>query len=165
VLVDGGWESLEATTGLDVEEFLRGIDEPPEVMRSMTAFLADRAAFDPGTWDADQERAARSTVVETHAGRVVPATRPHALEASVRAMFGYEPLATLTAIEAPVVGIVATDDETGSRRRALVEVSAARATAGRSPVAVMGSGRDGHNLMRYRPDAVCAAILAVAAGA
>ena len=72
VLVDGGWESLEATTGIDVDEFLRGIDEPPEVMRSMAAFLADRAAFDPATWDADQERAARSTVVETHAGRVVP---------------------------------------------------------------------------------------------
>ena len=51
-------------------------DEPPEVMRSMAAFLADRAGFDPASWDADQERAARSTVVETHAGKVVPATRP-----------------------------------------------------------------------------------------
>ena len=63
---------------MDVEEFLRGLDEPPEVMRSMAAFLADRAGFDPATWDADQERAARATVVETHAGKVVPATRPHA---------------------------------------------------------------------------------------
>ena len=49
VLVDGGWESLEAASGMDVDEFLRGLDEPPEVMRSMTAFLADRAAFDPAT--------------------------------------------------------------------------------------------------------------------
>ena len=65
------------STGLDVDEFLRGLDEPPEVLRSMDAFLADRAAFDPATWDADQERAARATVVETHAGRVVPVTRPH----------------------------------------------------------------------------------------
>ena len=48
VLVDGGWEALEASTGLDVDEFLRGLDEPPEVLRSMTAFLADREAFDPG---------------------------------------------------------------------------------------------------------------------
>ena len=72
VLVDGGWEGLEASTGLDVDEFLRGLDEPPEVLRSMTAFLADREAFDPASWDADQERAARATVVETHAGRVVP---------------------------------------------------------------------------------------------
>ena len=60
-------------TGMDVDEFLRGLDEPPEVMRSMGAFLADRQAFDPATWDADQQRAARATVVETHAGKVVPA--------------------------------------------------------------------------------------------
>jgi len=33
VLVDGGWESLEEATGLDVDEFLRGLEEPPEVMR------------------------------------------------------------------------------------------------------------------------------------
>ena len=92
VLVDGGWESLESASGMDVDEFLRGLDEPPEVMRSMAAFLADRAAFDPATWDADQERAARASVVETHAGKVVPSTRPHAVEASVRAMFEYDPL-------------------------------------------------------------------------
>ncbi|HYH93406.1 MAG TPA: alpha/beta hydrolase, partial [Candidatus Saccharimonadales bacterium] len=98
VLVDGGWESMELSTGLDADEFLRGLDEPPEVMRSLDAFLADRAAFDPATWDADQEAAARATVVETHAGRVVPSTRPHALEASVRAMFTYEPAITLDAI-------------------------------------------------------------------
>ncbi len=91
VLVDGGWEDLEAATGMDADEFLRGLDEPPEVMRSLDAFLADRAAFDPATWDADQDRAARATVVETHAGRVVPATRPHALEACVRTMFEYDP--------------------------------------------------------------------------
>ena len=48
VLVDGGWEDLETATGLDIDEFLRGLDEPPEVMRSLEAFLADRAAFDPG---------------------------------------------------------------------------------------------------------------------
>ena len=101
VLVDGGWESLEASTGVDVDEFLRGIDEPPEVMRSLSAYLRDRSRFDPSTWDADQERAARATVVETHAGRVVPATRPHALEACVRAMFTYDPIATLTAVDGP----------------------------------------------------------------
>ena len=74
VLVDGGWESLEASTGVDADEFIRGLDEPPEVMRSLRAFLADRRAFDPPTWDGDQDTAARATVVETHAGRVVPAT-------------------------------------------------------------------------------------------
>ena len=34
VLVDGGFERVEETTGIDVEEFLRGLDEPPEVLRS-----------------------------------------------------------------------------------------------------------------------------------
>ena len=165
VLVDGGWEALEAASGMEVEEFLRGVDEPPEVMRSMTAYLADREDFDPTTWDADQERAARATVVETHAGKVVPATRPHALEASVRAMFRYDPIATLSALNAPVVALAAADDEEGSRARALAAASSARAAAGRSPIQSVSFGHDGHNLMRYRPDAVSSAILSVAAGA
>jgi pimeloyl-ACP methyl ester carboxylesterase len=162
VLVDGGWESLEAASGMEVDEFLRGLDEPPEVMRSISAFLADRAAFDPGTWDADQERAARATVVETHAGKVVPSTRPHAAEASVRAMFRYDPAATLARVVAPVVALVAADDDEGSRRRALADVSAARVAAGRDPIEATSFGHVGHNLMRYRPDAVSATILSVA---
>ena len=162
VLVDGGWEALEAASGMEVEEFLRGIDEPPEVLRSMSAYLADRAAFDPGSWDADQQRAARATVVETHAGKVVPATRPHALEACVRAMFRYEPQVTLAAVRAPVIALAAADDEEGSRRRALAAASAARADAGRSRIRAVSFAHDGHNLMRYRPEAVSAAILSVA---
>ena len=162
VLVDGGWESLEAASGMDVEEFLRGLDEPPEVMRSMTAFLADRAAFDPTTWDADQERAARATVVETHAGKVVSASRPHAVEASVRAMFGYDPLDTLPAVWASIVALAAADDEEGTRGKALAAASAARVAAGRGRIRAASFGHDGHNLMRYRPDAVSAAILSVA---
>ncbi len=162
ILVDGGWESIERATGLDVEEFLRGLDEPPEVMRSMDAFLADRKAFDPGTWDADQERAARASVVETHAGRVVPATRPHALEASVRAMFRYDPIETLAAVTAPIVALAAADDETGSRGKALTAASDARAAAGRGRIRAASFGHDGHNLMRYRPESVGAAILSVA---
>ena len=162
VLVDGGWESLETASGMDVEEFLRGLDEPPEVMRSMTAFLADRAGFDPSTWDADQERAARATVVETHAGKVVPSTRPHAVEASVRAMFGYDPLATLPEVTAPVFALAAADDDEGSRARALAAASAARVAAGRGAIRSESFAHDGHNLMRYRPEAVTAAILSVA---
>jgi fermentation-respiration switch protein FrsA (DUF1100 family) len=150
---------------MDVEEFLRGLDEPPEVMRSMAAFLADRAGFDPATWDADQERAARATVVETHAGKVVPATRPHALESSVRAMFRYDPVVTLAAVAAPVVALSAADDEEGSRGEALAAASAARAAAGRSRIRAASFGHDGHNLMRYRPEAVSAAILSVAGDA
>jgi len=161
VLVDGGWESLEAASGMDVDEFRRGIDEPPEVMRSMGAFLADRQAFDPSTWDADQERAARAAVVETHAGHLVPSSRPHATQACVRAMFGYEPAATLPTIAAPVTALLASDDESGSRAAALADVSAARVSAGRDPIRSMPIGHAGHNLMRYRPDEVCAAILSV----
>jgi pimeloyl-ACP methyl ester carboxylesterase len=162
VLVDGGWESLERSTGMDPDEFLRGLDEPPEVMASLDAFLADRRAFGPDTWDSDQERAARATVVETHAGRVVSSARPHAIEASVRAMFTYDPLVTLALIDAPVVALAAADDETGSRMRALVRASEARVAAGQAPIEVVAFGHDGHNLMRYRPREVAAAILSVA---
>jgi pimeloyl-ACP methyl ester carboxylesterase len=165
VLVDGGWEALETASGLEVEEFLRSIDEPPEVMRSMAAYLADRAGFDPASWDADQERAARATVVETHAGKVVPATRPHALEASVRAMFRHDPEATLAAVVAPVVALAAADDEERSRARALTNASNARVATGKGAIPLTSFGHDGHNLMRYRPEAVTAAILSVAGAA
>jgi pimeloyl-ACP methyl ester carboxylesterase len=162
ILVDGGWESLAAASGMEVDEFLRGLDEPPEVLRSMAAFLADRQAFDPDSWDADQERAARATVVETHAGRVVPSTRPHATEACVRSMFEYEPLVTLPAVAAPIEALAAADDGSGGREPALAAASVARVAAGRSPIAHLSFPLVGHNLMRYRPDDVSAAILSVA---
>jgi pimeloyl-ACP methyl ester carboxylesterase len=98
VLVDGGWQDVAATTDLEPEEFLRGLDEPPEVLRSMDAFLADRRDFDPATWDADQEAAARATIVEQHSKRLTPVTRPHALAARVGAMFANEPLMVLPSV-------------------------------------------------------------------
>ena len=159
VLVDGGWVDLAASTGMEPGEFLRGLDEPSEILRSMTAFLADRRAFDPRTWDTDQERAARATVVETHAGRVVPTTRPHAVEGSVEAMFAYRPDVVLPSIEAPIAALVAADDEEGSAAAALETVGAALAAARRPPIAVMRFPDDGHNLLRYRPEAVAGAIL------
>jgi hypothetical protein len=159
VLVDGGWESMEAALGIDADEFLRGIDEPPEVMRSLRAYLADRAAFDPATWDDDQDRAARAQVVETHAGRVVPATRPHALEASVREMFRYDPTAAMTAVSAQLIALRAASEDPPARAQALAGVSAAREAAGRSAIETFAFERDGHNLMRYRPAEVTAAIL------
>ena len=165
VLVDGGWEGLEASTGLDVDEFLRGLDEPPEVLRSMTAFLADREAFDPASWDADQEHAARATVVETHAGRVVPVTRPHVTTACVQSMFAYDPLEALApwtrrSSRSSPPRRPTTSPVPGSG--ALAAVDAARAAAGRPPIRTLPFRHDGHNLMRYRPDAVSAAILSVA---
>jgi len=164
VLVDGGWEAAEAATGLDADEFLRGLDEPPEVLRSMRAFIADRRGYDPATWDDDQDRAARATVVETHAGRVVPAVRPHALEASVRAMFSYDPLVALARVAAPVVALIAADPD-GSRGRALAVASDARVAAGRGPISSVGMPAVGHNLMRYRPQDVTDAILSLARSA
>lgn len=160
VLLDGGWESAEAATGLDADEFLRGLDEPPEILRSMRAFIADRRGYDPGTWDDDQDRAARATVVETHAGRVVPAVRPHALEACVRAMFAYDPVGALARVAAPVVALIAADPD-GERRRALAAVSDARVAAGRVPITAVATPAIGHNLMRYRPQDVTDAILSL----
>ena len=159
VLVDGGWESLEAATGMDVDEFLRGLDEPPEVMRSLTAYLADRARVRPATGTPTRSgRPGRRSSRPTRAGSCPP-TRPHALEASVRAMFTYDPIATLRGVRAPVVALVAADDEDGSRARALARRSAARVAAGRRRSEPSSFGHDGHNLMRYRPREVSAAIL------
>ena len=151
VLIDGGLVDVGRATGLDVDEFLRGLDEPPEVMRSMSAYLRDRRSWDPGTWDADQEQAARATVVETPAGRLLPSTRPHALEASVRTMFGYRPEAVLPRVSAEIVAARRTttgdDDATGIGE----EVPAG--------VRVVEVSAPGHNLLRYRPDDVTDAIL------
>ncbi len=162
VLVDGGWERVETTSGIDVEEFLRGLDEPPEVMRSMTAYLEDRRAFDSGTWDDDQERAARDAVVETAAGRVVRAVRPHVVEALVRTMFTYEPADVLPAASAPALALVALPGASPERLDELRRVGAARVAAGRGRIRVAAYPSAGHNLMRYRPADVTAAILEVA---
>jgi pimeloyl-ACP methyl ester carboxylesterase len=161
VLVDGGWEDLRASTALTPEEFLRSLDEPPEVLRSMSSYLADREAFDPRTWDADQDRAARAAVVELPAGRVVSSTRPHALEGSVGAMFDYRPIDVLAAIDAPIVALMAAEDETGGRGRALDAVAAALVARGRPRIRIARFPSDGHNLPRYRPAEVTAAILAL----
>jgi pimeloyl-ACP methyl ester carboxylesterase len=165
VLVDGGWEDLAASTGLAPDEFLRDLDEPPEVLRSMAAYLADREAFDPGTWDEDQERAARAAIVELPAGRVVPSSRPHAIAGSVAAMFDYRPDETLTAVTAPITALVAADDEDGTRTSSLAAVQRTLAAAGRRPIRAATFPNDGHNLLRHRPAEVTAAILAAAAGA
>ncbi len=144
VLVDGGWVDAETSSGMDIDEFSRGLDEPPEVLASMAAYLADRAGWDPATWDADQERAARATVVETPAGKVVPATRPHAVAASVEAMFAYQPAEILGAVSASVIALVATTPPPAAEL-GIHDVCRINAI--------------GHNLLRYAPDAVTEAIV------
>ena len=164
LLVDGGWEDVARTSGLEPDEFLRGLDEPPEVLRSMAAFLADRRDFDPPTWDADQERSARATVIEVPSKRVVPATRPHAVAGVVNAMFEYEPSRVLPLVTAPIAALVAGEGGGDDHQTALAEVQAALAEAGRPLIRVARLAGAGHNLMRYRPREVAAAILILAIG-
>lgn len=161
VLVDGGWEDLATATGATPDEWLAAIEEPPEVLASMAAWLTDREAFDPATWDADQERAARSQVVETAAGRVKLAIHPHALLASVGAMWSYEPAAVLPFVEGRIAALVARDDD-GARTAALREAAVRRATAGRPAIAAASFPGRGHNLARYEPGPVASAVLAAA---
>jgi pimeloyl-ACP methyl ester carboxylesterase len=160
VLVDGGWTDLPAETGMTPDEWLAAIAEPPEVLRSMATWLADREAFDPATWGPGEERAARTEVVETAAGSVKLAIHRHALAASVGALWTYEPASVLPAVEAEIVALAARDDDAGRHLEALREMAAARAAVGRSPIRAVSFPGLGHNLMRYVPDAVAAAIRA-----
>lgn len=162
-LIDAGWEDLAEATGLDSAEFERTLGDPPEVLASMDAYLADRRDFDPQTWDADQERAARATVDEKHAGHVAPVLRPHALRGSVAAMFEYTP-ELLAGATAPLLIAVAEsgtadDDLARERMAALDDVLRARAGAGLRPPTVRRFPGAGHNLMRYRADELSAALL------
>ena len=143
---------------MEVDEFLRTIEEPPEVYRSMRAYLADRRAFDPATWDADQERAARAAVVELPAGRVVSVVRPHVLAACVEAMYEHEPLEVLGGVEAPIVALLAAEDEAGARGPRLAALDRALRALGRPGLSIVDLSDAAHNLMRYRPEAVSRAI-------
>ena len=118
-LVDGGWEDVGRNAGDDPEQVVKALAEPPEVLRSMDAWLADRRGFDPESWDADQERAARAQVEQRHAGHVVPVLRRHALLGTVTAMLSCRPDRLLPLVSAPllvaIAGMPAPDDESGAR--------------------------------------------------
>jgi len=162
-LVEGGWEDLVEATGLTAADYQRTLGDPPEVLASMAAYLADRRDFDPPTWDADQERAARAAVDEKHAGHVAPVVRAHALRGAVEAMFQYRPRDVLSRIDLPLLICVAesgaADDETTRERHlALDDVVRARTAAGLAAPEVRTFSGAGHNLMRYRPDDVAAAL-------
>ncbi len=170
VLIDGGWEDLAVSTRLSPQEFLAGLAEPPEVMASMDAFLADRRDFDPPSWDADQERAARAQVEQKHAGHVALITRQATFRGLVESMFGYRPMEALSATSMPLVIVVAgagtADDETARERElALEDVLRARRAAGLPDARVVRLPGTGHNLMRYRPAEVSAELLALSRGA
>jgi pimeloyl-ACP methyl ester carboxylesterase len=163
-LVDAGWEDMTEATGMTAADFVRSIGDPPEVLASMDAYLSDRREYDPSTWDTDQERAARAAVDQKHAGHVTPVLRAHALRGSVEAMFEYRPLATVGYLPMPMLICVAesgsADDETMRERRlALDELVAARVANGLTPPDVRRFTGAGHNLMRYRPAELCAALI------
>jgi pimeloyl-ACP methyl ester carboxylesterase len=169
-LVEGGFEDFAEATGMTAADYQRSIGEPPEVMASMAAYLTDRREFDPPTWDADQERAARAAVDEKHAGHVASVVRAHALRGSVEALFSYRPRTALAQVAAPVLIAVAesgaADDETTRERRiALEDVVRARAAAGVSAPDIRVFPGAGHNLMRYRADELSAAIRELLQGA
>jgi len=162
-LVDGGWEDVGEATGLTAAEFERGLGDPPEVLASMGAFLADRREFDPPSWDADQERAARATVEQKHAGHVAPVTRGFALRGCIDAMFGYQPLDVLGHVSQPLLVAVADSasaDDEGQRERllALDDVVRRRRELGLVAPTVERFAAAGHNLMRYRPAELSAAL-------
>jgi pimeloyl-ACP methyl ester carboxylesterase len=169
-LIDGGWEDLAEATGMTSAEFERSTGDPPEVLASMDAYLADRREFDPATWDTDQDRAARAAVDEKHAGHVTSVVRPVALHATIDAMFTYRPLDTLATIRAPLLIAVAesgtADDEVARERlAALDDVMRARVAAGTNEATVVRFPGAGHNLMRYRADALSAALYKLLADA
>jgi pimeloyl-ACP methyl ester carboxylesterase len=163
-LVDGGWEELGAATGMSSTEYVAALAEPPEVLASMEVFLADRRAFDPGTWDADQERAARAQVDQKHAGHVGFVARPFVVRAAVDGLFAYRPEEALAAVSAPLLVTPAAsgsadDEEVRERRLALDDVVRARAAAGTGPTRIVTFTGSGHNLMRYRPDELAGELL------
>ena len=162
-LVDAGWEDVAATTGQSAAEFERGLGDPPEVLASMGAYLADRRDYDPASWDADQERAARAAVDEKYAGHVKLVARPHVIRGCVGAMFDYDPDEVAARLEQPlliaIAGAGTADDEEGRLRAlALDDLLRLRRAAGLDEPTVERFTGAGHNLMRYRPAELAAAL-------
>jgi pimeloyl-ACP methyl ester carboxylesterase len=161
LLVDGGWEDMLGATRMLPDQLIEAMAEPPEALVSMDAYLADREAFHPASWDADQEAAARAQVVEKHAGHVGLVTRGSVVRRIVNAMYDYRPLEALPEVGCPVTVLVAdpgTADDEDARERGLAieDVQRARASSGLAPMRVLRFPGAGHDLMRHRPADVAA---------
>jgi pimeloyl-ACP methyl ester carboxylesterase len=155
-LLDAGWEEMAQATRMLPMQLVEAMIEPPDVMASMDSYLADRRAFDPATWDADQEIAARAQVYEKHAGHVGLVTKGSVIRRVVEAMYAYQPVVSLADLRCPVVVLVAdatTADDEDRRERglALEDAQRARAAAGLDRMQVRRYTGAGHDLMRYRP--------------
>jgi pimeloyl-ACP methyl ester carboxylesterase len=166
-LVDGGWESMLEATRMLPMQLVEAMAEPPEVLVTMDAWLADRRAFDPASWDDDQETAARAQVVEKHAGHVGPVTKWSVVRRVVDSMYAYRPLDALAEVRSPIsilVADAATADDEDERERllALEDVQRMRTRAGLPETHVRRFAGAGHDLMRYRPDEVAEEIARLA---
>lgn len=158
-LLDGGWEEMMEVTHLLPDQLVEAMADPAEVLASMDAYLADRRDFDPPTWDADQEAAARAQVVEKHAGHLGLVTRGSVIRRCVDAMYQYQPLDALCQVGVPLAllaaGSASADDEDERERRlAIDDAQLARARAGLAPMVVRVLEGSGHDLMRYHPDEI-----------
>jgi pimeloyl-ACP methyl ester carboxylesterase len=165
-LLDGGWEGMLDATRMLPMQLVEALAEPPEVMASMEAYLADRRAFDPISWDADQEVAARAQVVAKHAGHVGLVTKGSVIRRVVESMYTYQPLEALVEVRCPVSILVAEpatadDEDLRERLLALEDVRRARATVGLETSVRRFVGA-GHDLMRYRPDDLAAELARLA---
>lgn len=163
-LVDGGWETLADATGMAPAEVLGALAEPPEVLASMDAWLADRRGYDPATWDEDQERAARAQVEQKHAGHVALIPRAATLKRLVEGLDAYRPAEAMGNLACPVAVIMAEsgasdDDLVRERRLALDELERLRAANGHRPAHITRHPGVGHNVMRYRPAEVTTELL------
>jgi pimeloyl-ACP methyl ester carboxylesterase len=164
-LIDGGWESIPDVTGMSAPEYLAAIAEPPEMLASMDGFLRDRRGFDPQSWDGDQERAARAQVDQKHAGHVAMVARQSVVKAAVEGLFRFVPDEVLSHVDCPLLLVAASsgsadDEDARDRQLALRDVVRQRAEKTLPTRAVTLTG--GHNLMRYRADALAAELLALA---
>ena len=134
-------------------QLVEAMAEPPEVMASLDAYLADRRDFDPATWDADQETAARAQVNEKHAGHVGLRDEGLGPPPRRRGDLRIPALTALAEVRCSITVLVAdatTADDEDRRERdlALEDAQRARAAAGRrsdAGAAVRGRGS--------RPDA------------
>jgi pimeloyl-ACP methyl ester carboxylesterase len=156
-LVDGGWEEMVEATRLLPDQLIEAAQEPPEILASMDTYLADRRGFDPASWDADQETAARAQVRERHAGHVGPLTKGSVVRRCIDSMYRYQPLESLAAVTCPVSLIAASpagadDEDERERRLAIEDAQLARAAVGLALMTVCRHQGVGHDLMRYRPD-------------
>lgn len=156
-LVDGGWEEMVEATRLLPDQLVDAIADPPEILASLETYLADRRGFDPASWDADQETAARAQVSGRHAGHVGPVTKSSVVRRCVDSMYRYQPLEALSQVACPVTLLAASsgtadDEDERERRLAIDDAQRARAEAGQPPMRVHIHEGVGHDLMRYRPD-------------